>query len=492
MPSGRTLSAPGNRPALDVAVSPLGHHGPAPAGRPQQPPSGGRWLARHPEWPVVALLAGYPLWWALGVADFAWIGFAVPMAGRMLAWRLHRSRPVRLPPGMGLWAVFLLFTVAGIVVLSLTAPGTLPSPMSHRAVSWTVRTGSYLALTVLLLYVGNLTEAELPRRRLAGLIGVLALYATVLGVAAMALPEFSFTSPAELVLPAGIRSNTFIQASMHPALAQIQDVFGTPGGQSRPKAPFDYTNIWGECLTLSLPWLLLAVRGRGQGRDRRGRLISGVVLAAALIVLVDSLNRGVWLGVLVAVAYLAVRLAARGRLTLLGGMAAGLAALAVLVLVSPLHGVISQRLANGKSNTIRMTLSTQAVEDALASPVLGYGDTRQRQGSANSISIGPTPACPQCGQQQVGSTGQLWLLLITSGFAGTLLYVAFFARLTWEFRRDPTPYGLAGGMVLLLSFFYLPTYDALPAPLGITILSVALLWRSDQNLRSTASGPGQE
>lgn len=482
MPSGRTLSAPGNRPALAVAVSPSGNNGPA---------LSGRWLARHPAWPVVALLAGYPLWWALGVADFAWIGFAVPMAGRMLAWHLHRSRPLRLPPGMGLWAVFLLFTVAGIVMLSLTAPGTLPSPMSHRVVSWTVRTGSYLALTVLLLYVGNLTEAELPRRRLAGLIGLLALYATVLGVAAMALPEFSFTSPAELVLPAGIRSNTFIQASMHPALAQIQDVFGTPGGQSRPKAPFDYTNIWGECLTLSLPWLLLAVRG-SQGLTRRGRLISGVVLAAALVVLVDSLNRGVWLGVLVAVAYLAVRLAARGRMSLLGGLVAGLAALVLLVLVSPLHGVISQRLANGKSNTIRMTLSTQAVEDALASPVLGYGDTRQRQGSANSISIGPTPACPQCGQQQVGSTGQLWLLLITSGFAGTLLYLAFFTRLAWEFRRDPTPYGLAGGMVLLLSFFYLPTYDALPAPLGITILSVALLWRSDQHLRSPASGPGQE
>jgi O-antigen ligase len=302
----------------------------------------------------------------------------------------------------------------------------------------------------------------------------------------MVLPGFGFTSPAELLLPHGIRSNTFIQASMHPALAQIQDVFGTPGGQSRPKAPFDYTNIWGECLSLSLPWLLVALRGRG----RRGRLVSGAVLAAALVVLVYSLNRGVWLGVLVAVAYLAVRLAARGRLALLGGLAAGLAALTVLVLVSPLHGVISQRLANGKSNTIRMTLSTQAVQDALASPVLGYGDTRQRQGSANSISIGPTPDCPQCGQQQVGSTGQLWLLLITTGIAGALLYIAFFARLAWAFRRDPTPYGLAGGMVLLLSFCYLPAYDALPAPLGITILSVALLWRSDQHRRSLRSGPG--
>src|SRR5262249_56796629 len=133
-----------------------------------------------------------------------------------------------------------------------------------------------------------------------------------------------FTSPAELLLPHGIRSNTFIQASMHPALAQIQDVFGTPGGQSRPKAPFDYTNIWGECLSLSLPWLLVALRDRG----RRGRLVSGAVLAAALVGVVYSLNRGVRLGALVCVAYLSSWLAHRGRLAPLGCPASGRGGLA--------------------------------------------------------------------------------------------------------------------------------------------------------------------
>src|SRR5262249_15413355 len=268
-----TLAEPGLSPAGVVPGEATGAVHPDGTGR--REPFRGRWLARHPAWRVVALLAGYPLWWALGVADFAWIGFAVPMAGRLLAWRLHRSRPVRLPSGMGLWVVVLLFTVAGIVMLTLTAPGALASPLSHRIVYWVVRTSSYLALTVLLLYAGNLTEAELPQRRLAGLVGLLAVYATAAGVAAMVLPGFGFTSPAELLLPHGIRSNTFIQASMHPALAQIQDVFGTPGGQSRPKAPFGYTNISGECLSPSLPWLLVAVRGGGGGggggRGRPGR-----------------------------------------------------------------------------------------------------------------------------------------------------------------------------------------------------------------------------
>ena len=43
----------------------------------------GRWLARHPGWPLTALLVGYPLWWALGIADFIWIILAIPMAADM-------------------------------------------------------------------------------------------------------------------------------------------------------------------------------------------------------------------------------------------------------------------------------------------------------------------------------------------------------------------------------------------------------------------------
>jgi len=205
-------------------------------------------------------------------------------------------------------------------------------------------------------------------------------------------------------------------------------------------------------------------------------------LFVGLIVLIYSLNRGLWLGVGFAVVYCGVRLAARGKIGVLGVLAAGLVVVVVLVLVSPLQGVITQRLANGKSNTIRSTLSHQAAVDSLASPVLGFGGTRKRQGSANSITSGPTAQCPNCGQQEVGSTGQLWLLLITSGIVGTLLYLWFFARVAWAYRRDRTPYGMAGELILLLSFVYLLTYDALPAPLGIMMLAIGLLWRNDQHL----------
>ena len=73
-------------------------------------------LARNPAWPVTALLAGYPLWWLLGLADFMWIMLAIPMAFRMAAWAAHGTRrivgPRRAsasgccswsPPGPGSW-----------------------------------------------------------------------------------------------------------------------------------------------------------------------------------------------------------------------------------------------------------------------------------------------------------------------------------------------------------------------------------------------------
>jgi hypothetical protein len=61
----------------------------------------------------------------------------------------------------------------------------------------------------------------------------------------------------------------------------------------------------------------------------------------------------------------------------------------------------------------------------------------------------------------------------------------------WRYRRDMTPYGLAGGLVLLLSFVYMLTYEAVVAPLAFTMLAYALLWRNDIHLRSPEPDPEQ-
>jgi hypothetical protein len=431
-------------------------------------------LASRPAWPVTALLVGYPLWWALGLADFMWMILAIPMAARMIAWHTRGGRRIRVPPGFGLWLMFLVVVAAGLATITLTAPGTVTSAVSHRLLSYADRTLGYAGVTVLLLYAGNLTERELPRRALVWMLGLVGLYTIAGGLAGIAMPHLGFSSPFLLVLPKSVQANSFIQASMHPALTQVQNVLGAPGG--RPKAPFDYTNTWGNCLTILLPFLLVGWWWRG---GRRSRLIAGSAIVLAIVPLLYSLNRDAWIAVLLCVGYLAVRLAARGKTGLLGALCASIALAGAVVAVTPLSTVITSRIHHGRSNNLRAHLDSLAITDGLASPFIGYGDTRQEAGSAESIAVGPSYKCPSCGQMEVGSTGQLWLLLICDGVVGAVLYLSFFGYGVWRFRRDISPYGLAGVLVLLLTFVFMLAYDATGAPLGFTMLAYALLWKSD-------------
>lgn len=446
----------------------------------------GGWLAAHPAWPVTALLAGYPLWWALGLGDYVWFLLAVPMILRMAAWHIHGNRRLRVPPGFAIWLLFLIWAVVAACTLTLNAPGTAPSPPSHRLIAWAIRNVSYLGITVLFLYVGNLTERELPRRKLVWLLALIAVYTTILGLAAIAAPHLQFTSPTALLLPHSLQTNTFLEASTHPGLAQVQNVFGTASGQGRPKAPFDYTNTWGDCLTITMPWLLVACLTRGAGLWRR--LAGWAVLLFALLGLLYSLNRGAWIATGFAVLYLAVRLAARGRTGVMGGLVALLGIVVIVGIATPVHTVISLRLQNGKSNDIRTSLFALSMQDGLASPILGYGDTRQQRGSPQSIAIGPSATCALCGQNEVGSTGQLSLLIVSTGFVGACLYYGFFAYGVWRYRRDGSAYGQVGVLVILLSFIYMFTYDAVAAPLGLTMLAYAVLWRNDMQRQLTQRG----
>jgi hypothetical protein len=444
-------------------------------------------VARESAWPVVALLAGYPLWWALGFGDFVFIVAAIPAIWRMIRWRRSGARSIRVPRGFGLWLLFLIVTVAGIATISATAPGTISSPVPSRLLSFSVRTASYVSVTALLLFAGNLTERELPRRKLAWLLGLVAVYTTAGGLAGVIAPGLSFSSPLLLMLPHHVQSNPYILAEMHPSLAQVQDVLG--GSNGRPDAPFAYTNTWGNCLALLLPWLVATWWVRGTRRQRR---IAAVVLALAIIPAIYSLNRGLWLGLIVAVCYLAVRLAARGKIALLATIFAGIAVVSLVVLVTPLQGLISQRLQNGHSDAHRAQLSVLATRDALASPVVGFGDTRHEVGSVTSIAIGRTANCRQCGQMSVGNNGQLWLLLICSGFVGAALYLGFFGYGVWRFWRDGSPEGMAGVLVLLLTFVFMIAYDAVGAPLAFTMLTYAYLWRNERARREQAVRPGAQ
>ncbi|WP_157995758.1 O-antigen ligase family protein [Thermomonospora amylolytica] len=425
-------------------------------------------LRRMPVWPLYALFLGYPLWWALGLTSVIWVLAAFPMA---IA--LARRGRIRVPRGFGLWLLFLLWVLVGVTALGMVAPDTMPD--SGGLMGYSHRLLLYLAATVMLLYVGNLTEQEMPQLTVAKLLGFLGVVTVVGGLAGVTVPTLEFTSALEMLLPQRLTGDKWIEEMVHPAVAQLHQVIGS-APEPRPKAPFEYTNTWGNNLSVLLIWAVAAWWAHG---SRGRRWLTALLLAVAMVPIVYSLNRGVWVGLIIAVLYVAVRLVLRGRIVVIGAlMVAALLAIPAFA-VTPLGSLVQARLQNGHSDSIRTTLALKSVEAARSSPIIGYGTGRAMRGSASSIAVGRSPSCRQCGNAQIGSTGQLWLVLISHGLVGTVLYFGFFVHAMWRYRRDDSAIGIAGSLVVLLSFWYATTYPSAGSPLCLTFIAIALLWRND-------------
>lgn len=427
-------------------------------------------------WPVFAAIALYPLWVVLGAAPLVFIGLAVPMAVL-----LYRQRPVAVPPAFSLWLLLLLWNVISMTMLRQTAPGTLAPGSAGGGGSpyfdSVLRIGQYVAVTVLLLYIGNLPRHAASQLGLARIFSALFVLTVVGGYLGTLLPHLRFFAPLHYVLPHFLLDSDFIARATEVTVAQVQSILPGESAQARASFPFEYTNTWGQNYTLLLPWFLLVWWHEG---SQLRRAVAVVVVGASLYPVAASLNRGLWLALTAMVALMLVRWVRQGRVAVLvvttTVLVLGLGAL----VVSPAGATIADRLANGHSDAGRANLNAAALDAALSSPVIGYGAGRLVIGSGESIAIGATPACPQCGNLATGSDGQLWLLLASQGFFGAAFYVLFFLLVAWRFRRDTSAYGLAGRCAVLLPLLYMGLYPVVGTPLALALGGLGVLWRNDR------------
>lgn len=435
---------------------------------PARQPASTRSTRFGPGWQIGAFLVGYPLWWVLGVAQFVPVLAALP-----LAWQLRRRHRLHVPVGFWIWLLFLLWVVVSGVALNVTVEGTLAPQGFGRYLSFTFRFLNYAALTVMMLFVGNMSEAELPVRRVISWLSGLGVWVIALGSLAVVFPDAETQAVLSRVLPADLLGGS----GGRIRLAQVQGVLGDPS--PRPAAPFVFTNAWGQSLSLLLVWMV--VWGLVVRTSLKARLLLAAGLSIALVPIVYSLNRGMWIGLGLSVLAVGLRQAMRGRIV--GGLLGLVAAITAALIFSPLSGIVSSRLDNGNSNEIRSSLAYDSIAAATSSPVIGYGSTRATIGSNSSIAVGRTPECSKCGNADIGSTGQLWLILIAQGIVGACLYLGFFGSVLWRHRRDPSPIGVAGTIVVGLALFYSAFYTGLIIPLTVALLSVGLLWRNEQARR---------
>ncbi|GAA2391162.1 O-antigen ligase family protein [Dactylosporangium salmoneum] len=426
-------------------------------------------------WPLTGILLLYPLWWALGLGVLIFFLAAVPML-----WALVRHRAaghvVKLPPGFVLWLMFLAVVAFGLFTLGADPAGTVPGTAQSRLVPFAFRLGGYTALTVLLVYAGNIERRVLTQERLVRLLGWLFVITVAGGLLGMAAPRFEFTAPFELLLPGHMRHDAFVQSMVHPTAAQVMNLLG--GEAPRPGAPWGYTNTWGNNVCLLAGWL--AVAAFAFTRRRWVKVFAVATLLVSLVPIVYSLNRGLWIGLAAMAVYVAVRLALRGKFAALGLIAVAAVTVAVALAVTPLGDVVNARVEHGKSNGVRMYTTQKAIDGMWESPFIGFGSTRNTIGGRNSIAVGESANCARCGNFTIGGGGQLWQLLYAHGLLGTATYLGFFLFGLWRFRRDATPMGLAGGAALVSSFTAMLWYNSLVTPLALTFLAYAVLWRNQQ------------
>ena len=425
-------------------------------------------IVASPAFPLVFFLAGFPLWWAMGFGTLGFLIIAVP-----LGYHLLRRSVLVVPRGFGLWLLFLMVMLIGVVVLWTPVPGLVLEPGLSRILPWAYRAAWFTAVTVVLLFIGNATEKTLPRKWLILLMAWMFAITVMGGYAGQFLWQHEFRSLMEIVLPRSLRSNVFLNSLIHPGLAQLQDILGYP--EPRPKAPFDYANSWGANFGILLPFYLMSWRYLRSALQKTA-FIAFLVLAIPPAIF--SLNRGLWAGLGVMTAVLLIRLTLNGKWIAIV-VAGVLAVIAYAVLLTtPLWDILQTRLNNPHSNMGRSNLAETTVTTVVQySPLIGFGSTRQRQGNFFSIAAGATADCHQCSPPQLGTQGSLWYLIFGTGILGTLLFCAFVLRRTLPaMTRKPS---WASPLLYSVVFFacVLPVYDMISSPLMFLMITLGLIWR---------------
>lgn len=409
--------------------------------------------AALPRWPFTAMLALFPLWWVLGFAEMAWI----PLAGCMVVLMVRRGG-IRIPRGFALWLLFFVLMCASVIGVDT----------SGRLIGFVYRALLYATVTVVFVYVYNARET-LTTRYMLGVFTLFWLWAVLGGYAGIVAPEFSFRTPLSYVLPQGLQANELIGEMVVRRLTQFNPESWL-ALDPRPSAPFLYTNGWGNVYSITLPMVIAYMTLIPR---RRVFWLLMLAIPASLVPAFLTLNRGMFIGLAVAGAYLFLRFAIAGRLrevvllAVIGGVA-GVAAVALDVVSK-----LTDRVETSSSTEDRANLYEETFVRTLDSPLFGYG--------------APRPSFTD-GAPSAGTQGHLWMVMFSHGFPAL---ICFMGALIWMFfatlRGRSTAMMVLNTvqLVLIVEVFF---YGVLPNGLILTLPAAALAMRE---LHASLSPPGK-
>jgi len=378
-------------------------------------------------WPLIVLSLGLPALFLVGLASVAW-----SLPGLVFGAALLVRRGVAARPGSG-----LLVALVAWVLLS----GTQVRGMSSLAL-FGYRASLFVSLAATFIWI---CDAPRDRRFDAAVVRVVGWTFPIVvafGWLAILMPQVSTDSLFLRLLPAGLADHPFMVDIASVRLAEVQGFLGYP--VNRPSAPFAYANTWGSVVGITFPFFVADwVVGQARGRRRWGM----VVLAAAVVPVVVSLNRGLWVSGALALGYVALRRAVRGDLRTLVRLVLGAVLVVVVALASPLGGLVQGRLdRSADSNETRQSVAREALDRGLESPLLGYG----------------APSSETDSPVAVGSHGLLWYLVYSHGFVAAGLFLAWLLGTIRRGLRLADERGVWLAAVPMVALAQMPIYNVMP------------------------------
>jgi hypothetical protein len=409
-------------------------------------PRGRSKTARLPYgWPLYAAFGLFPLWYVLGFGALIWFFLAIPMTISLIA----RSK-VRIPKGFGFYALFFIWMLATVVQLQGSGSG--------RLFAFAYRAGLYYSAGVWCLYIFNAPKRLLPTRTILKVMTFMWIVVMAGGWLGILNPTLQFSTLAQHLMPKSIVSNDLVYTLVHPHTADVQTFLGYK--VPRPTAPFDFTNNWGGNFALLLPFVC-ALWGQMKTLTRRNTL--RLIAAGSMIPVIFSLNRTLWLCLVITLIYGGVRFAARGGKSSFQLICAVAVLAFVLFNFGPTGQLISDRAKVAHSNQGRSILYNEAADSVEKSPMMGYG--------------GPKPSVVNPNLPPVGTQGQFWLVFFSHGVPGAFFFVSFFVYGTWRTRKAKTNAALWCHIALLLAVVQMPFYGLLHMQIHILAIAFALASR---------------
>ncbi|KXK61071.1 hypothetical protein AWW66_15635 [Micromonospora rosaria] len=410
---------------------------------------------RLPLWPLALMFGLVPVWWLTGAFYLGW-----PLLGAVLLTLLVTRGRVPLPPGAGIWLLFLALVAVSATQLQSAA----------SVLTFALRLAFYLTALVVGCYVYAVARERADQIVVLMPLAAFWLGLVVLGWLGVLVPRFEMTTLVESLLPGGLARTPFIRDMVHLNTAEFNPRSLTP--IYRPAAPYAYTNNFGSAYAMTLPCIVALTALLRRGVLRWVLLVSlPLSLAPAFL----TLNRAMFLSLGVGLLVLGIRASLRGNLRVAASIV-GVAVLgAVATLFIPVFDLIGDRVERSDTNTDRLSLYQEVLRRIADSPWLGYG--------------APVNVDTVSADAPIGTQGQLWMVLFSHGVPALLCFLGWFVVAYLVCSRALSAAGQWLAVVPVVCLVQVPFYGMANQNLALAFFVVSFAMALTE--RERAAGPGR-